>query len=172
MPTLKELVDTYKSWKLRCPPEDELKKLSTSKAAIWKTKYISDWKKAYPWLIEANVHGAVVGVLCSVCRDHTNDSLSNLQPQINHGNFITQSLVRFGDLVETARSHEFGNKADRTISPCILQKQIEEGRTIVPNTTYMTFYLQEITKKLYEKNDATIDNTMKNTHLFVVEENY
>ena len=36
----------------------------------------------------------------------------------------------------------------------------------------MTFYLQDITKKTYESNDATIDNTMKNTHLFVVQENY
>ena len=119
-----------------------------------------------------NVHGSVVGVLCSVCRDHTNDSLSNLQLQKNQRKFITQPFVRFGDLVETARSHEFGSKADKTISPNILRKQIEEGKTVVPNTTHMTFYLQDITKKTYESNDATIDNTMKNTHLFVVQENY
>ena len=37
---------------------------------------------------------------------------------------------------------------------------------------HMTFYLQEITKKTYESNDTKIDNTMKNTQLFVVQEHY
>ena len=36
----------------------------------------------------------------------------------------------------------------------------------------MTFPLQEITKKTYESNDATTDNTMKNTQLLVVQENH
>lgn len=63
---MKELADTQESWKTQCPPEDELKKVSRSKVAKWKTKYNSYWKRAYPWLIEVNVHGAVVGVLCSV----------------------------------------------------------------------------------------------------------
>ena len=43
---------------------------------------VQQWlEKVYPWLIEVNVHGAVVGVLCIICHDYTNDSLSNLQLQ-------------------------------------------------------------------------------------------
>ena len=103
----------------------------------------TDWKKAYPWLTEMNVHGAVVGVLCSVHRDHTNDSLSNLQLQKYQGRFITQPFVRFGVFVETVRSHEFGSKADKIISPNILWKQTVEGRTVVANTTHMIFHYKK-----------------------------
>ena len=77
-------------------------------------------KKAYLWLIELNGHGAVVELLCSVCCEHTNDSSSNLQLQQNQGKFITQLFVKFSDLIETAESHEFRSKADKTNSPNIL----------------------------------------------------
>lgn len=92
------------------------------------------------------MHGAVVGVLCSVWFDDTNNSLSNLHLLKNQRKFITQPFVRFGDLVKTVKSHEFGSKADKTSSPNNLRKQIEEGRIGIPNATHMTFHLQETTK--------------------------
>lgn len=36
--------------------------------------------------------------------------------------YCNQPFFRFGDAVKTVKSHKFGSKADKTISPNVLQK--------------------------------------------------
>ena len=84
-PSNEELVASYSSWKKEIKSAKELESLSRSKREKWLMKYTYQngrkWKICFPWMEFIQVDGAVVGIVCSLCRNMSPEQFKSTWPR-------------------------------------------------------------------------------------------
>ena len=117
------------------------------------------YSKKYPWMLEVKEGEKVVGILCRLCRDNYGTEESKLQLKKSRGKWVTVPFVKFGDLAEEARRHEFGNSIPKEHKGT--QPNLCGTVRLNHQTTHMKFQLKAETFKQALTTGTTIDNTLR-----------
>ena len=146
VPTIEVIIKKYDEWKLAIP--EDIQALHERTRRSWLAKFNVDWNLNFPWIQVVRVNDEVVGILCSFCRSKcaAGDSLFKCVKEKSQGKFIEVPFVRFGNFVEAAKAHEFGNTPVPRCGVKKYREQITNGSVDIPNTLHMRVYLSIITK--------------------------
>ena len=159
-PSIPSILDKIDEWR-RKPPSTPL---SQNRQYASTRGFNPIYNVKYPWMIQVKEEDKVVGLLCSVCRDHYGSDESDLQMRKSGGKWVKVPFVKFGDLAEEARKHEFGSipKLHKGTPPGVLREKLLRGTiSFEHNTTHMRFQMQSETLQQARSTGKTIDNTIK-----------
>ena len=169
VPTIASILGNIDQWRRKAPSSS----LSTTRKYALLKKFDRMYIGMYPWLVEVKEDKEVVGLLCKVCRENFGTDASNMQLKKSGGKWVTVPFVKFGDLMEEAKKHEFGSgiiKVHQNEDPRVLRQKVLSG-AISGTTTHLKFVLKRQALQQGMSTGKTIDNTIKRISISQAQQN-
>ena len=170
IPPVDDILNQYDEWKIKLP--ENLNSLHARTKRSWLAGYSPDWKSSFPWIETVIVDNQVVGVLCSLCRSKPalEDSMFRYVQEKSKGKFVTLPFVRFGNFLDAAKAHEFGNKPVPKYGVRKYRAQIQHGTVDIPQTLHMRVYLNAMARYAATGNDIRQQVVVSNQNLTIHEQ--